>query len=61
MRGLVRSARGKKVALPKDDNNYDKGDSMPMTKRNFPKNTNTNIIFDEKGVVLDERLRDDLS
>ena len=59
--GLVRSARGKKVALPQDSDNDDKGDSMPMTERNFPKDANTDIIFDEKGVILDERLRDDLS
>lgn len=59
--GLVRSARGKKVALPKDDENDDKGDSMPMNECNFPKDANTDIIFDEKGVILDERLRDDLS
>ena len=59
--GLVRSARGKKIALPKDDDNNDKGDSMPMTECNFPKDSNTDIIFDKKGVILDERLRDDLS
>lgn len=59
--GLVRPTRGKKVALPKDDDNDDKGDSMPMTEPNLPKDANTDIIFDKKGVILDERLRDDLS
>ncbi len=58
--GAIRSSRGKRLALPQDSDD-DKGDSMPMTERNFPKDTNTDIIFDEKGVILDERLRDDLS
>ncbi len=59
--GLVRSARGKKVALPKDDDKDREGDSMPMTECNFHKDSNTDIIFDKKGVILNERLRDDLS
>lgn len=59
--GAIRSSRGKRLALPQDSDNDDKGDSMPMTERNFPKDANTDIIFDEKGVILDERFRDDLS
>lgn len=57
--GAIRSSRGKRLALPQDSD--DKGDSMPMTECNFPKDANTDIIFDEKGVILDERFRDDLS
>ena len=59
--GAIRSSRGKRLALPQDSDNDDKGDSMPMTERNFPKDANADIIFDEKGVILNERLRDDLS
>ena len=59
--GAIRSSRGKRLALPQDSDNDDKGDSMPMTERNLPKDANTDIIFDEKGGILNERLRDDLS
>jgi type IV secretion system protein VirD4 len=59
--GAIRSLRGKRLPLPQDSDKDDKGDSMPMTERNFPKDANTDIIFDEKGVILDERFRDDLS
>ena len=59
--GAIRSSRGKRLVPPQDSDNDDKGDSMPMTERNFSKDTNTEIIFDEKGGILDERLRDDLS
>ncbi len=59
--GAIRSSRGKRLALPQDSDKDDKGDCLPMTERNFPKDTNTDIIFDEKGGILDERLRDDLS
>ena len=59
--GAIRSSRGKRLSLPQDSDKDDKGDSMPITERNFPKDANTDIIFDEKGVILDEGLRDDLS
>ena len=43
-----------------DDDDADKGDSMPMAQSNIPAGEETEIIINEKGDIVDERIRNDL-
>ena len=38
----------------------EKGDSMPMLQSNIPAGEETEIIINEKGDIVDERIRNDL-
>lgn len=43
-----------------DDDDAEKGDSMPMSQSNIPAGEETEIIINEKGDIVDERIRNDL-
>ena len=43
-----------------DDDGAEKGDSMPMSQSNIPAGEETEIIINEKGDIVDERIRNDL-
>ena len=43
-----------------DDDDAEKGDSMPMAQSNIPADEETEIIINEKGDIVDERIRNDL-
>jgi type IV secretion system protein VirD4 len=43
-----------------DDNDTEKGDSMPMSQSDIPAGEETEIIINEKGDIVDERIRNDL-
>ena len=43
-----------------DDDDAEKGDSMPMSESNIPAGEETEIIINEKGEIVDERIRNDL-
>ena len=43
-----------------DDDDTEKGDSMPMTESNIPAGEETEIIINEKGDIVDERIRADI-
>lgn len=40
--------------------NDSKGDSMPMAQSNIPAGEETEIVINEKGEIIDERIRNDL-
>ncbi len=44
----------------KTDDNDGKGDSMPMAQSNIPAGEETEIIINERGEIVDERIRNDL-
>ena len=44
-----------------DDNNTDKGESLPMSQSNIPDGEETEIVINEKGEIIDERIRSDIS
>ena len=43
-----------------DDDDAEKGDGMPMAGSNIPAGEETEIIINEKGDIVDERIRNDL-
>ena len=43
-----------------DEDDNEKGDSMLMSQSNIPVGEETEIIFNEKGDIVDERIRNDL-
>lgn len=43
-----------------DSDNEDKGDSMPIAQSNIPVKEEKDIVFNEKGVIVDETVRSDL-
>ena len=49
------------LTIPQDDDDdAEKGDSMPMSQSNIPAGEETEIIINEKGDIVDERIRNDL-
>lgn len=52
---------GRKPKTETDDgDDAEKGDSMPMSQSNIPTGEETEIIINEKGDIIDERIRNDL-
>lgn len=43
-----------------DSDSEDKGDSMPIAQSNIPAREEKDIVFNEKGVIVDETVRSDL-
>ena len=52
--------RKPKTETDVDDDDAEKGDSMPMSQSNIPAGEETEIIINEKGDIVDERIRNDL-
>ena len=44
----------------KDSNDDEKGGNMPMAQSNIPAGEETEIVINEKGDIVDERVRNDL-
>jgi hypothetical protein len=51
---------GRKPENETDADDAEKGDSMPMSQSNIPAGEETEIIINEKGDIVDERIRKDL-
>ena len=49
-----------KVEEDKDEDTEATGDSMPMSQSNLPAGEETDYIINKEGVIVDERIRDDL-
>ena len=55
--GFIPRKPGRKNKTNDDDS---KGDSMPMAQSNIPAGEETEIVINEKGEIVDERIRNDL-
>ena len=42
-----------------EDTDREKGDSMPMAQSNIPAGEDAEIVINEKGDIVDERIRND--
>lgn len=49
-----------KAEEEKDEDTEATGDSMPMSQSNLPAGEETDYIINKEGVIVDERIRDDL-